>query len=152
MYEVDQDGNVIHLKSLGPPPSTAKEPEPEPEPVVQEEPAKADEPEPQEDGEPWPERFTTALTPFLSPESLEKLKEIYIQGSEPPRVSDSGWATKQAASENPTEGVPAVPAVPEPESSRGRGRGRGGRGARGGRGGGRGGPTREDSRKVVSEV
>lgn len=113
--------------------------------------------------DPWPESFTSSLSRFFSAESLEKLKEMYLQGSEPPFVSDSGWGQRQA--KGPDEGeeagekVAGEQSLPEAfgSSSRGkRGRERGGRGGRGGRGrdgrGGGRGPTRDDHRKVESDV
>lgn len=112
--------------------------------------------------EPWPESFNTALAPFLSEEAIAQMKQMFLEGPEPPRVSDSGWGTRPT---NPEGSAPesaeasSAPEAPqeEPEKQgRGRrGRERGGRGAKGGRGGGRGGRAggqREDTRKVLSNV
>lgn len=103
--------------------------------------------------EPWPDRFNTALEPFLSPEAIEQAKRMFLEGPKPPRVSDSGWGGRQAkVSEAGSSDAPE----PEKEDVRGKGgRGRGGKNARGGRGGGRGGRGGgkvEDTRKVLSNV
>lgn len=190
MFEVDQDSNVVHIKSLEKPQSSKKAPE---EAKVYDSVAEAEtsaaaattDPAPPEaptsdsteaastenkgeeaskpieavQEEPWPESFNEKLTPFLTPLAMEELKKIYLEGPEPPLVSDSGWAGRAAKKdgEGPsTEGAPAEePKVeePKPRGARERGgRGRDKRGGRGGRGGGRGGNVREDPRKVVSEV
>ncbi|KAJ7638956.1 pseudouridine synthase [Roridomyces roridus] len=151
VYEIDQDSNVVHLKSVEKPeppkgeatsaPVPAEEASEEPDKTVEKGKSKA----PTAD-EPWPEHFNTRLTEFLSEDAILKLKEMYLEGPEPPRVSDSGWASRPAAGSTPSE----APAEPEPAK---RGRDRGGRGGRGGRGrGGRGGRAggREDHRKVLS--
>lgn len=144
VYEVDLDGKVIHLKSLEKPESPKKD-----EPIVEAIPepsgATAVEPEPTSD-EPWPEHFNAKLAPYLSEASILQLKEIVLQGREPPRVSDSGWGARVPKADT-AEGEPTEPVVEAP-ATRGRDRGgRGGRGARGGRPAGR-----EDTRKVFSEV
>jgi hypothetical protein len=175
VYEVDQDGNVIHLKTLEKPKSSKEEPASEPIAVdstpdstaapeqVQSEAANTPTDASTTDvksveAEPWPASFDEKLKPFLSDESREKLKNMFLEGPEPPLVSDGGWAGRAAKTSNGDgEPTPAVEPAPEaPSSSNGRG-GRGGRGSRGrgGRGGGRGGGrpgAREDHRKVISEV
>ncbi|KAF4620035.1 hypothetical protein D9613_005316 [Agrocybe pediades] len=180
VYEVDQDGNVIHLKTLGKPESPKKEKEVEetvkaPEqaaspdiavPTTSEsqptdqDVAKVDEQQSEEQvekkaptkEEPWPEHFNASLSAFLDEEKIKQLKSIYLEGPEPPRVSDNGWGGRVASS---TGVEPAEPAenAPEPEEKGGRDNRRGRGGKRGGRGGGRGGRAgagREDTRKVVS--
>ena len=32
------------------------------------------------------------LSPFLPKEAVEKLKQLWLEGPEPPRISDNGWA------------------------------------------------------------
>lgn len=204
VYEVDLDGNVIHIKSLDKPESSpkkatteeAKVPGEEPAadgeaavtednkmvedvttpsvaptsdapastdaPIAQSEEKQADvniEEKAPEDTEPWPTRFTSALQPFLSEEVITRVKELYLEGPEPPFVSDSGWGGRQTkpeaqGSEGTSEAVDAPPAEPEKSERgrRGKDRGRGGRGGRGRGGrGGRGG-AREDTRRVLSDV
>lgn len=209
VYEVDLDGNVIHVKSLTKPESSPKKKEdtkenhpaaeegaPSPQPTsdstngpvppTTEPSEKADESteaaenvvaemagtpnaapnceSSQTQNEPWPEQFTAKLTAFLSEETVVKIKELYLEGPEPPFVSDSGWGGRQAKpaeDDNKPEGedTPATPEAPEEEPKQGRGkRGRdrgvrGGRGARGGRGGRGGRPgAREDHRRVLTDV
>ena len=96
----------------------------------------------------WSEDHATGLEKFLSPSVMDKLKQMYEEGPEPPFVSDSGWGGRQAKQEESevTEEAPA-----ETSSKRGRGKGRGGRGSRGGNRGVRAG-KREDGRRVVTEV
>jgi tRNA pseudouridine13 synthase len=184
VYEVDQDGNVIRLKSLEMPSSSKHQEEPvedvtmgnpaktelqsepqQPEPAADtEQPAEESapgQPEPENEPvstkeEPWPEAFTATLSPFFSEDGLAQLKQMFLEGPEPPRVSDNGWAgrpTKPAESADAAEEVPSAPPE-EASSSRGkRGRDRGRRGGRGhGRGGGRGGSGREDTRRAISNV
>jgi tRNA pseudouridine13 synthase len=128
-------------------------------PTTTNEKTQADTKQTEDSNEPWPERFTTALKPFLSDDTIEKLKSLYLEGPEPPFVSDAGWAGRKSGdTEDTTEDASAEVAEPEEPSSsrggRGRGRGgRGGRGARGGRGGKGGRPERRpDNRKVLSDV
>ncbi|KIJ70068.1 hypothetical protein HYDPIDRAFT_23214 [Hydnomerulius pinastri MD-312] len=110
----------------------------------------------------WDDGFVTALSPFLSETSITKLKEMYLEGPEPPRVSDSGWGSRVPQSSEDVEMTDQAASVqPEDDSQKsnsGRGKGRdsrGGRGGGGGRGRGRGGRSqgseREDRRKVLSE-
>jgi tRNA pseudouridine13 synthase len=107
-------------------------------------------PQPDTVKDPWPENFTTTLAAFLSEEAISKVKTMYLEGPEPPRVSDSGWGGRPpkpvGEGETDNSSVFPEPVQEEPEKAetgkRGRDRGgRGGRGARGGRvgRGGRGG-------------
>ncbi len=96
----------------------------------------------------WPERFNTALKTFFSESHIEQLKKMYLEGPEPPFVSDSGWIGRQGKGEESSTGeVGDQPEIKEATESRGeegekrRGRGRG-----------RGGGKREDHRKVLSDV
>lgn len=109
--------------------------------------------------EPWPERFDEALKPHLSETLIGQLRVLFLEGSEPPFVSDSGWGSRQAK----PEGSEAEEATKPEDGSRADESGRGGRGKRGGRGRGRGRggndgsgrngrQRREDTRKVVSDV
>ncbi|KAF9268087.1 tRNA pseudouridine synthase D [Marasmius fiardii PR-910] len=101
---------------------------------------------------PWPDSFNTKLAPFLSKTGITQLKEMFLQGPEPPRVSDSGWGGR-AGNFGEDTGSAAPLEVPD-STSGGLRRGRSGRGrdrGRGGRGDRRGGSGREDYRKVVSE-
>jgi tRNA pseudouridine13 synthase len=180
VYEVDQDSNVVHIKSLGipaPPEKKAKNVEepasevnadaPSGEPTVKEGTEAETSPEaldraPGESSkqasstEPWPNSFTTRLSPFLSTEKIEEVKKMFLEGPEPPFVSDTGWSGRQATKANESGGSGStnveenVETRKESEGKRGsskRGRDRSGRG---GRGGGR--SVREDRRRVTSEV
>ncbi|KIY49313.1 tRNA pseudouridine synthase D [Fistulina hepatica ATCC 64428] len=168
VFEINQDHQVLHLNSLEMPESSKDQ-----IPAATSE-TKTDAPGSSSDAsktaehasgeteatassnEPWPEHFTTALAPYLSQEAIEKVKHMYLEGPEPPRVSDSGWAGRVPRTEGEMPSAD-VEKEPEPESGaykrgndRGRGRGRGrSRGGRGGRGGAPHG--REDTRKVLSE-
>jgi hypothetical protein len=147
VFEVDLQGNEVHLGSIGPPVEPI-------EPVA----ATAESTEPTEvelendaeyETEPWPERFTTQLASIIPEDAIRQIKELFLQGPEPPET---------AASE-PTSSTAAVTQSMDTESAgafsgdrrggrgsqagRGRGRGRG----RGGRGGGR-----VDNRQVLLDV
>ncbi|KAF8897636.1 pseudouridine synthase [Infundibulicybe gibba] len=192
VYEVDLDGNVIHIKSLGKPDSPKQQPPPEappaaltapeagddamegvestvtPEPMVEKRPRETEineakkttdgQIEPKVPQEPWPEHFTTKLAEFLSADAIANVKQIYLEGPEPPRVSDSGWGARSSKSEGDGDAQTPLDEADHTEgdkiSEEGRGKGRrGGRGGRRGRGGGRGGrqEVREDHRKVLSD-
>ena len=121
----------------------------------------------------WTDHITATLTPLLPSSTISQLKELFLQGPEPPLVSDSGWGGRSKTLENTAGasniegGTPTPIEIPSTSSHardrEGRGGGRGGRGARGDRGRtrGRGGRfdndstrlgMREDLRKVVSDV
>ena len=103
----------------------------------------------------WHDHFNVALSPFLSKEAIFQVKNMYLEGREPPRVSDAGWAGRSAlsAGDREEEAVSdATAIVPVLDERQGNSRG-GSRGKRGGRGGrGRGGASRMDHRKVLSNV
>ncbi|KAJ2920101.1 hypothetical protein MD484_g348, partial [Candolleomyces efflorescens] len=177
VFEVNQDSNVIHIKTLEKPQSSNDAPEEQnaegarpdaedavapaklaPEGTVPSSDAAAPiEPPASEETttDSWPESFDTKLAAFLTPSAIDDLKKMFLEGPEPPLVSDSGWAGRVA---KVAEGSGEVSEEPQPESDArsrggrgGRGRARDNRGGRGGGRGGRGGPSREDTRKVVSE-
>lgn len=185
VYEVDQDGKVLHLKSLGKPESPKEEKESEktsllstPGHVVKSvlpaegctapldnekaedlpatnsakgETSSTSESKTQPKGNSWPEHFDTSLSAFLDEDKRAELKRIYLEGPEPPRVSDNGWAGRVASSK--IEDAPsAAVEVPDTQPRRDNRRGRGGKHS--GRGAGRSGHTdkREDARKVLSEA
>lgn len=102
---------------------------------------------------PWPERFNTILKDFVSEPVIEELKKMFLEGPEPPFVSDSGWSGRPTKD----EGSSAAEVTEEPEAKAEASDSRGKRGKRGrdrGRGRGRGGGAgkREDTRKVLSDV
>ena len=106
--------------------------------------------------EPWPDSFTTRLSPFLSTEKIEEVKKMFLEGPEPPFVSDAGWSGRQAVKATDSGGSGSTNIEENVETRKENGGKRGGskrgrdRGGRGGRGGGR--SVREDRRKVTSEV
>src|ERR1019366_4579040 len=86
---------------------------------------------------PWPDSFTTRLAPFLSTEKVEEVKKLFLEGPEPPLVSDAGWSGRLTAKANESGSSgsmdikESVETRKEDEGKRGssrRGRGRGGRG------------------------
>ena len=101
--------------------------------------------------EPWPEHFDATLTPFLDAEKVAQLKTIFLEGPEPPRISDSGWGSRVSSviGENSVPAGVETAEVSDQKDSRSHSRGRGRK--RGGRGGGREG-GREDTRRVISAV
>lgn len=182
VYEVDQDSNVVHIKSLGMPEPSEKKAKDQGEPVsgvnadvtsvepsvIQESikvehvaDASADTVDKKHGDSsnqtsstvPWPDIFSTRLAPFLSAEKIEEVKQIFLEGPEPPFVSDAGWSGRLAAKANEDDGSGSIDIEENIETRRDgrkgsnkRGRDRGGRGGRGGK------PVREDHRKVISEV
>jgi len=94
------------------------------------------------------------LAPFLPEGAVEQLKQLWLQGPEPPRISDNGWVgrtTKVQAEADEIEDKVATEGQKTEQSWKSGKVGRGGRGGRAdgrkGRGGGR-----EDNRKVLTEV
>ena len=168
VFEIDQNDRVIHLKSLeSPEPSqvpdvpndvspqegtsstTQPQAMPLPDPTsLSEDTGDVSTPIEAQGGYVWSEDYVAVLEKFLSPLAMDKLKQMYEEGPEPPFVSDSGWGGRQAKYE---ESEVTEEASAEIASKRGRGRGRGGRGGRGGNRGPRAG-KREDNRRVVTEV
>jgi tRNA pseudouridine13 synthase len=188
VYEVDQDSNVIHIKSLEMPKPPAKKAKDVGDPasevntdVTSGGPSVAPENTEAEFGSeapagvvdethgdssqqksstvPWPDSFSTRLSPFLSTEKMQEVKQMFLEGPEPPFVSDAGWTgrlaskTNESAASGSVDIEKTVEMRSDTDGKKGnnkRGRDRGGRG---GRGRGRGGRAiREDHRKVVSEV
>jgi len=98
-------------------------------------------------GEPWPEHFNTTLAPFLDEGRVAQLKKMYLEGRDPPRMSDSGWAGRKATTVN--EGSAMVkPVEPTLVVASGKDNKRGTRGKQSGRGNNK----QEDNRKVTSQV
>jgi tRNA pseudouridine13 synthase len=93
--------------------------------------------------EPWPEHFSASLAPFLNEEQISQVKEMYLEGRELPRVSDSGWAGRNAQLANKERSTEAAKLTDTVEDNRNE---RGGR-TRGSPQGGK-----IDGRKVISEV
>ena len=107
----------------------------------------------------WDDTFESSLSPFLSESSLVELKLMYLEGSDPPRTSDSGWTSRVHKKSGDVE-VIEQEVLPRQEeapysSDKRRGKNENARG-RGGRQKGRGlrsqGSKQEDHRKVLSEV
>lgn len=170
VFEVDLDGKVIHLKSLGSPDSSNKDDvdtfssiraeqdvvmgsvrsgvelaasaETELKDELTEPSNLALPPQPTPD-EPWPEHFSASLAPFLNEAQISQVKKVYLEGREPPRVSDAGWAGRNAKLANKESSTEAAELTDTVEDNR---KERGGR-ARGSQQGGK-----IDERKVISDV
>ncbi|KAH7887645.1 tRNA pseudouridine synthase D [Phlebopus sp. FC_14] len=107
----------------------------------------------------WDDQFVKLLSPFLSETSVAQLKEMYLEGPEPLRVSDSGWGGRVAKGSDNNEpaerGKQGTSQTLESDtrssSARNRGKDRNTRRGRGGRQSGRSQVEREDNRKVLSE-
>ena len=167
VFEIDQQERVLHLKSLESPessstPDTSNNTQPQesiasvsqPQATPSAEPLRPPEvsedtpaPTQVQEGYLWSEDFTAVLGKFLSPPVLDRLKQMYEEGPEPPFASDSGWGGRQARQEE-SGIIEETPVETTPKGGRGRGRrGRGGRGKdRGGR------AERRDDRRVITEV
>ena len=104
--------------------------------------------------DPWPDRFSATLAPFLSEGAISQVKQLYLEGPEPPRVSDNGWGSRPARPEGTADIIPEPDQEEPAKIERGKRGSRGGRGgsSRRGKPGGRDGGAREDNRKVFSDV
>lgn len=103
----------------------------------------------------WDDTFESSLSPFLSESSIVELKKMYLDGPEPPRVSDNGWVSKvhKISEDVGISEQDQATGVQSSNTRRGKNRdARGGRGRQRGRGGRSQGNEREDHRKVLSEV
>lgn len=202
VFEVDQDHIVVHLKSLGMPepgdetksssvPSTNEAAAPDipttatdevvgttrtdEQPMVGE---VGDQSDAANEG-PWPTNFSTRLAPLLSERALLELKEMFLQGPNPPSATKSTESTEKAAgssnlqadsganirvieqstavidpgqTHDETVGVAGGPGNRDDRSTK---KGRGGRGGRGGgrdRGREKKPKAVEDDRKVITDV
>ncbi|KAF8505642.1 tRNA pseudouridine synthase D [Russula emetica] len=170
VYEVDQDSNVTKAKNVGEPASEVNADAPSGEPTVKEgteaelgtetspetlDKAPGESSKQASSTEPWPDSFTTRLSPFLSTEKIEEVKKMFLEGFEPPFVSDTGWSGRQAVKAKESGGSGSIDVEENVETRKDDGGKRGSsrrgrdRGGRGGRGGGK--SVREDRRKVTSE-
>lgn len=112
---MDSDGKVIHLESIGKPPLPSHDhdefslPEGPKQGAMNISPPLTEgksaliqlndgKSESKPDALVWQEHFTTTLTPFLDEDRIEQLQGMYLQGQNPPRVSDSGWDRRKASS------------------------------------------------------
>jgi tRNA pseudouridine13 synthase len=153
---VDLDGKVIHVKSIGKPASSGNDNDPVSVPDEQEQESAMDissagkdvltQPN---DGESpkktealvWQDQFATALAPFMDEERIQQVKDMYLQGRNPPRISDAGWAGRKARSLDEVMGL-AQPVEPTTGSDVGQSNKPGDRNKK----------IEGDERKVVSEV
>ncbi|KAF8709464.1 tRNA pseudouridine synthase D (TruD), partial [Rhizoctonia solani] len=145
VYEVDLEGNVVHVCELGKPESPKA---PVAQEVVSEEIETAS-------GQ-WDANVDAKLSELLSEDVRMKLKQLYDEGPEPPLglVSDSGWEGRpkgEARSDEVNLNTEEIGQLSQADNGRGRGRGRGGRGRGRGRGRERGGVQREDLRRVLTD-
>jgi tRNA pseudouridine13 synthase len=146
VYEVDLEGNVVHVRELGKPEGPKLPAVPE---VVPEETETAS-------GE-WDVNVDTKLSELLSEDTRTRLKQLYDEGPEPPLAltSDNGWEGRSKGEGEPNETPPAAEEAAQPSevaTGKGRGRGRGRDRGRGRGRGGRGGMNREDTRRVLTDV
>lgn len=107
----------------------------------------------------WNDTFEPSLSPFLSESSIAELRTMYLEGPEPPRVSDNGWVGivhKESEDVEISEQEVIRNQENAPYSSdnkRGkRQNARGGNRRQRGRGGRSQGSGREDHRHILSEV
>jgi tRNA pseudouridine13 synthase len=165
VFEVNQDHQVIHLKSLDMPESSSKKGKGNNEGSSSSAVAEVSMTQPQEsvtnaesntteelsaDTEakvkddstpadtPWNDQFTEKLAPYLSETSIDQLKSMFLEGREPPRATDSGWGGRlNKTTEDSTETTDAVKPSEEVDVSQSDDTGKRGknRGGRGSRGG-----------------
>ncbi|CAE6491897.1 unnamed protein product [Rhizoctonia solani] len=143
VYEIDLEGNVVHVRELGKPEGPKLPTPPE---------ATPDETE-TVSGE-WDTNVDQKLAEFLSEDVRAQFKRLYDEGPEPPLLSDNGWEGRSKEEAQSSETVPSLEEVTKPLEAgggrtRGRGRGRD-RGRERGRAG-HGGTRREDTRRVLTD-
>ncbi|KAJ1308838.1 hypothetical protein OPQ81_004526 [Rhizoctonia solani] len=145
VYEVDLEGNVVHVRELGKPEGPKL---PAPDPVPETEATSGD----------WDTNVDAKLAELLSEDTRAQFKQLYDEGPEPPLMGDNGWEGRpkeQAQSGEVTCTPEEALQHSETDNEKGRGRGRG-RGRDRGRGRGRGrggreGVKREDARRVLTD-
>lgn len=107
----------------------------------------------------WDDAFESSLSPFLSEALIVELKKMFLEGPEPPRVSDKGWTSRMHKKSEDVD-ISEQDALPHQDivlqsSDTKRGKhqnARGGRGRQRGRGGHTQGTERDDRRSVLSKV
>ncbi|QRV72950.1 pseudouridine synthase [Ceratobasidium sp. AG-Ba] len=94
VYEVDLEGNVVHVRDMGKPEGIKPKITPVEAPPVD---AQA-----LEDGK-WNADLEAKLSDLVSEEVREKIKELYEEGPEPPLAltSDSGWGGRSRSRRSP---------------------------------------------------
>lgn len=130
VYEVNQDSEVVHVKSLEMPRSDRKKENTDAggseeqatdaaelqagssaaastDPVSYVDPAPTEPSAPVETIDPdsgWTPHFDDVLKPYISEVVIAQLKQLFEEGVEPPfvSVSDSGWAGRQAKTTEPS--------------------------------------------------
>lgn len=144
VYEVDFEGNVVHVRDLGKP-EGIKLKAPAPEITIE---------DTESSNEGWNSNVDTKLAELLPGDVCTRLKALYEEGPEPPvDPTGDGGLEAEAKNEEKAGDVPALaPEASQIDREGGRGRGRN-RGRGRGRGqGGRGGSRREDTRRVLTDV
>jgi tRNA pseudouridine13 synthase len=98
VFEVDLDDKSIHLESIGKPASPGNDNDISPGSTARKDAStESDDDDSSQKANVlvWQDHFTTALAPFLDPERIQQIKDMYLQGRDPPRISDSGWAGRK---------------------------------------------------------
>lgn len=133
VYEIDMNHNVAHIKSIERPTATLESATKVAEPIV-EDPA-----------EPWPASFSSRLSPLMSEETIEGIKELFLAGPmQPPleTVTDPSNAIEKKGSPDPRTSLPTNFGSTRGGRQKGKGKGRESNKA----------PPLNDKRKVVSNV
>jgi hypothetical protein len=133
VYEIDMNHNVAHIKSIERPTATLESAVEVAEPIV-EDPA-----------EPWPALFSTRLSPLMTEETIEGIKELFLAGPmQPPveTVTDLSKAMENNDGPDPRTSLPTNFGSTRGSRHKGKGKGRETNKA----------PPVDDKRKVVSNV
>jgi hypothetical protein len=133
VYEIDMNHNVAHIKSIERPIATLESAPKVAEPIV-EDPA-----------EPWPASFVTRLSPLMSEETIEGIKELFLASPmQPPleTATDPSDAMEKNGGPDPGTSLPTKFGSTRGGRQKGKGKSRESNKA----------PPVDDKRKVVSNV
>lgn len=89
----------------------------------------------------WYDRFDTTLSAYLSKEVIAQIKQLYLEGPDPPFVSDAGWEGRKAKADGSGGDGMDVDEAQNSKDTKSK-RGRKGKGRRG----------QVDNRKVLTDV
>jgi hypothetical protein len=135
VYEIDMNHNVAHIKSIERPTATLESAPKVAEPIV-EDPA-----------EPWPALFSIRLSPLMSEETIEGIKELFLAGPmQPPveTVTDPSKAMEKNGDPDPRTSLPTNFGSTRGSRHKDKGKGKGRETNKP--------PPVDDKRKVVSNV
>jgi hypothetical protein len=131
VYEIDMTHNVAHIKSIERPTATLESVPKVAEPIVE------------DLADPWPASFSTRLSPLMSTETVEGIKELFLAGPmQPPPETVTEPSNATNVDPDPRTSLPTDFGSTRRGKQKGKGKGRESNKA----------PPVDDKRKVVSNV